>query len=97
VLVEPGDLKGVVHCHSTYSDGKNTIEQMAMAAKDRGYKYLGMADHSQSAAYAGGLLLAAVEKQCAEIDALNKKLKGFLVLKGIESDIRGDGNLDYDA
>jgi len=95
-LVEEGDLKGVVHCHSTYSDGKFTIEQMAEAAKERGYKYFGLADHSQTAAYAGGLTPEDVEKQWDEVDALNKKLKGINVLKGIESDIRANGRLDYD-
>lgn len=95
-LVEPKDLLGVVHCHSSYSDGANTIEDMAGAAKALGYQYLGMADHSQSAAYAGGLVPETVLKQFAEIDALNKRINDFRILKGIESDIRGNGDLDYD-
>jgi DNA polymerase (family 10) len=95
-LVERGDLIGLIHCHSTYSDGRATIEQMAKAARDRGYKYILLADHSQSAAYAGGLSPAAVKKQQEGIDALNAKLKNFRILKGIESDIRTDGSLDYD-
>ncbi|MBN2310594.1 MAG: DNA polymerase/3'-5' exonuclease PolX [Candidatus Hydrogenedentes bacterium] len=95
-LVEQGDLVGVYHCHSTYSDGRATVGQMAEAARSRGYQYLVIADHSQSAAYAGGLSPAAVEKQHAEIDALNAGLDGFRVLKGIESDIRTDGRLDYE-
>ncbi|NUM54086.1 MAG: DNA polymerase/3'-5' exonuclease PolX [Candidatus Hydrogenedentes bacterium] len=95
-LVEQGDLVGLIHCHSTYSDGTATIEQMARAAKDRGYKYMVLADHSQTAAYAGGLVPAAVRKQHKEIDSINDKLKGFRVFKCIESDIRADGSLDYD-
>ena len=96
-LVEEKDLVGMFHCHSTYSDGLATIEQMAHASQKRGYGYMALADHSQSAAYAGGLTPEAVREQHQEIDALNQKLKGFRVLKGIESDIRSDGSLDYDA
>jgi DNA polymerase (family 10) len=94
-LIEQEDLIGVVHCHSTYSDGRASIEEMATAAKALGFKYFGLADHSQSAAYAGGLREAAIVKQHQEIDALNAKLKGIRILKGIESDIRADGTLDY--
>lgn len=95
-LVEQKDLVGIIHCHSTYSDGTATIEQMARGANERGYAYLVLADHSQSAAYAGGLVPAAVKKQHKEIDALNARLKGFRVIKCIESDIRADGSLDYE-
>lgn len=95
-LVEMGDLVGMYHCHSTYSDGADTIEAMAKAAKNLGYRYLVLADHSQSAAYANGLKPEAVEKQHREIDRLNKRFKGFRILKGIESDIRKDGSLDYE-
>jgi len=95
-LVEREDLRGVVHVHSTYSDGTATIAQMAAAARERSYGYLVLADHSQSAAYAGGLTSEAVKRQHGEIDALNRKEKGFRVVKGIESDIRTDGSLDYD-
>ena len=95
-LVEQDDLVGVFHCHSSYSDGSATVAQMAAAAQDLGYRYLALADHSQSAAYAGGLSPEAVQKQHHEVDALNKKLGGFRVLKGIESDIKTDGSLDYD-
>ena len=95
-LVEQGDLVGLIHCHSTYSDGRATIAQMAQGAKERGYAYLILADHSQSAAYAGGLSPERVKKQHAEINALNRKLEGFRVIKGIESDIRTDGSLDYE-
>jgi DNA polymerase (family X) len=95
VLVEMDDLKGVIHCHSKYSDGQNTIEEMALAAKERGYSYMVVSDHSQSAAYAGGLKPDKVKKQHKEIDALNGTLGRFKVLKGIESDIKRDGALDY--
>ncbi|HIJ64411.1 MAG TPA: DNA polymerase/3'-5' exonuclease PolX [Candidatus Hydrogenedentes bacterium] len=96
-LVEQNDLLGVFHCHSNCSDGAATIAEMAKATAARGYTYLGVADHSQSAAYAGGLKPDEVERQFAEIHALNAKLDGFRILKGIESDIRSDGSLDYDA
>lgn len=95
-LVDMEHIQGVFHCHSTYSDGVASVKQMAQAAHERGYAYLAITDHSQSAGYAGGLKPAAVTKQHAEIDALNDVLKGFRVLKGIESDIRIDGALDYD-
>lgn len=94
-LVEQNDLVGLIHVHSTYSDGTATIAQMAEAARQRGYQYMVLADHSQTAAYAGGLTVDAVRKQHAEIDALNKTLKDFRVFKCIESDIRADGSLDY--
>lgn len=94
-LLDAEDIAGVVHAHTTYSDGANSLEQMALGAKERGYAYFGVADHSQSAAYAGGLTPARVSKQHAEIDRLNKKLEGVRILKGIESDIRADGSLDY--
>ena len=99
-LLEPGDLRGVLHCHTTYSDGGATVAEMAEAARARGYAYLGITDHSQSAAYAGGLTPAAVIKQHAEIDRVNdgyaERGVPFRVLKGIECDILGDGELDYD-
>lgn len=88
-------LKGILHNHSTYSDGKNTLEDMAKGCRDLGFEYLGMADHSQSATYAQGLDEDAVFKQQAEIDVLNAQLKPFKIFKGIESDILGDGSLDY--
>jgi DNA polymerase (family X) len=98
-LVEPGDLAGTFHCHTTYSDGKATLEEMAAAARERGWSYLGIADHSRTAAYAGGLPLERVRAQQAEIDALNELLADqgadFTVFKGIESDILADGSLDY--
>lgn len=95
-LVQRDDLIGVMHCHSTYSDGRNSIEEMTIAARDLGYAYIGFADHSQTAAYAGGLTPADIDKQHKEIDVVARKLDGIRILKGIESDILGDGSLDYD-
>jgi len=94
-LVELKDLKVVFHAHSTWSDGKASIEQMARAAKAMGLAYMGLSDHSKSAAYAGGLKEAEIAKQHKEVDALNAKLGGFRVLKGIECDILQDGKMDY--
>jgi DNA polymerase (family X) len=95
-LVEMKDLKGILHNHSTYSDGKHTLEQMAVHCKNLGYEYLGICDHSKSAFYANGLNEDRLIQQHAEIDELNKKLAPFKIFKGIESDILYDGNLDYD-
>ena len=95
-LVDRDDLIGMFHCHTSYSDGTCTVEQLARACIDRGYKYVTVTDHSQSAAYAGGLPPAALNKQMKEIDAVNKRVAPFVVLKGIESDIRLDGSLDYE-
>jgi DNA polymerase (family 10) len=95
-LVERDDLQGTFHCHSTWSDGHNTLEDMAKAAKKLGFSYLGLADHSQSLKIANGLSPDRVKLQHKEIDALNKKLKGIRVFKGIESDIHTDGSLDYE-
>jgi DNA polymerase (family 10) len=100
-LVEMDDLRGTFHCHTTYSDGKATVAEMAEAARERGWQYLGLGDHSKSAGYAGGLSPAAVRKQHREIDAWNCANGGkgedrFRIFKGIESDILSDGSLDYD-
>ncbi len=94
-LVEERDIRGILHVHTTHSDGLNTIEQMAKRAKELGAEYLGIAEHSRSAQYANGLSPQGVTQQHDEIDALNKKLKGIHVLKGIEVDILADGKLDY--
>ncbi len=95
-LIELRDLKGILHNHSTYSDGLNTLEEMAVYAKQLGYEYLGICDHSKAAQYAGGLTEEEIEKQHCEIDVLNNKLGPFKIFKGIECDILGDGSLDYD-
>ncbi len=94
-LLTAADIRGMLHVHSTYSDGADSIEAMALAVRERGYDYLGMADHSQAAAYAGGLNVDAVKRQWDEIARLNEKLAPFRIFKGIESDILGDGSLDY--
>ncbi len=94
-LVDWDDINGTFHVHTTYSDGANTIEQMADGAGKLGWKYLGIADHSKSAAYAGGLSEDRVRRQHKEIDALNKKSKGFRILKGTECDILANGDLDW--
>lgn len=99
-LVQESDIKGVVHAHSTWSDGKFTIKQMAEASMERGYEYLGISDHSKTAAYAGGLSADEIKQQWDEIDELNESFKSdgknFKIFKGIESDILSDGALDYD-
>lgn len=94
-LIELTDLKGILHNHSTYSDGQNTLQEMAGYCKELGYEYLGICDHSQSAFYANGLKPDRVLNQHQEIDALNKTLAPFKILKGIESDILNNGSLDY--
>jgi DNA polymerase (family 10) len=94
-LLEPGDLRGTFHCHTTWSDGHDSLEAMAGAARKLGFKYLGIADHSQSLTVANGLNPERVRQQQKEIDALNKRLKGIHLFKGIECDILADGRLDY--
>ncbi len=94
-LIQPSDLQGIFHVHSNWSDGSAEIETMSKEAIRLGFKYMGLSDHSQSAKYAGGLSAPELKKQWAEIDSLNKKLKDFKILKGIESDILADGSLDY--
>ena len=95
-LIELTDLKGILHNHSTYSDGMNTLEEMATYCKELGYEYLGICDHSQTAVYADGLKPETVLVQHQEIEKLNKKLFPFKIFKGIESDILGNGDLDYE-
>lgn len=95
-LVEESEIQGVFHAHTTYSDGAATLERMALEAQKLGYRYLGISDHSQAAAYAHGLSPDRIREQHAEIDALNARLDGMTVLKGIEADILADGSLDYD-
>jgi DNA polymerase (family X) len=95
-LIEYKDLKGVIHNHTTYSDGLHTLKEMSDFANESGFEYLVICDHSQSAGYAGGLKPDKVMQQFEEIDKLNKGYNGFKVYKGIESDILTDGSLDYD-
>jgi DNA polymerase (family X) len=94
--LEPAHIRGVLHCHTVYSDGTATVSEMAQAAQALGWDYVGISDHSQAAFYAGGLKPEAVARQHDEIDELNTTLRGFRVLKGIEADILADGRLDYD-
>jgi DNA polymerase (family 10) len=99
-LIEKDDLRGVLHCHSTYSDGANSLREMAEACKKLGFEYLGICDHSMSVAYAHGLTPERVKAQHKEIDKINAEMKGdarrgFRIFKGTECDILPDGKLDY--
>ncbi|MDQ6635518.1 MAG: DNA polymerase/3'-5' exonuclease PolX [Gemmatimonadota bacterium] len=96
-LITIDDIRGALHCHSDWSDGKASIAEMAEAARARGWSYIGITDHSESAFYAGGLSRDKIEMQHDEIDALNARLSGFRILKGIEADILASGDLDYGA
>ena len=96
VLIETEDIKGVVHAHSTYSDGGHSLRDMALYTRELGYEYLAITDHSKSAFYANGLQPERLYQQWEEIDALNLELAPFRIFKGIESDILNDGTLDYD-
>ncbi|MBB6328842.1 DNA polymerase (family 10) [Algoriphagus iocasae] len=94
-LLKDSDLKGILHNHSTYSDGKHSLKQMAEYCRELGYEYLGISDHSRTAFYAGGLEIERIQKQHQEIDQLNQEMAPFKIFKGIESDILPDGSLDY--
>ena len=95
-LITAADIRGALHCHSTYSDGKATIAEMAEAARALGWSYLGITDHSKAAFYAGGLTVEQVLAQHEEIDHLNAGSPDFRILKGIEADILAEGAIDYD-
>jgi DNA polymerase (family 10) len=94
-LIQPGDIKAIIHSHSTWSDGSNSLEEMARACLANGLEYLVISDHSKSAFYANGLTEERIKQQHLEIEALNKKLTPFYIFKSIECDILNDGNLDY--
>ena len=96
-LIELEELKGDLQVHSDHSDGRNSIEEMALKAREMGYQYLAITDHSQSQRQAGGLDGRGLLAEFREIDALNRKLKNFVVLKGVELDILKDGSLDLPA
>ena len=94
-LIQPEDIKGIIHSHSNWSDGSNTLEEMANAAKEQGFEYLVISDHSKSAFYAQGLHEEKISAQHQLIEELNNKITGFKIFKSIESDILYDGSLDY--
>jgi DNA polymerase (family 10) len=94
-LLEPADLQGFFHVHTTDSDGGGTLAEMVEAASARGYRYIGISDHSQSAFYANGLSADRIRAQHEAIDALQRRTTGIRIFKGIESDILPDGSLDY--
>lgn len=94
-LIENKDIRGVVHSHTTYSDGLHSIQEMANHAKTLGYEYITISDHSQTAFYANGLKPDRVVEQWKEIDQINAQMQDFRIFKSIESDINYDGSLDY--
>ncbi len=94
-LVERADLAGFIHCHTVYSDGANSVAEVAEACRGEGYRYVGITDHSVAAAFAGGLTEEVIARQHAEIDAFNATSRDIRVLKGIEADILDSGALDY--
>jgi DNA polymerase (family 10) len=95
-LIQEKDIKGVLHAHTTWSDGSNSLEELARYVQAQGYEYLGLTDHSKSAFYANGLSAERVRQQFEEVDRLNQELAPFKIFKGIESDILYDGSLDYE-
>jgi len=94
-IIQVSDIKGIIHNHSNWSDGVNTVEEMAKACIAQGFEYLVMSDHSKTAAYAKGLQEERIREQHLYIDELNAKLHPFKIFKSIESDILNDGSLDY--
>jgi DNA polymerase (family 10) len=94
-VIQQGDIKSIIHSHSDWSDGSNTLEAMANAAIEKGFEYLVISDHSKSAFYASGLSEERIKAQHHYIDELNSKLAPFKIFKSIESDILNDGSLDY--
>lgn len=97
ILLDEKDIKGIIHSHSTYSDGLNSLRDMAAYTRAQGFEYLVITDHSKAAFYANGLQPDRVWQQMAEIDVLNQEMAPFRIFKGIESDILNDGALDYDT
>jgi DNA polymerase (family X) len=93
-LVEETDIRGDLHCHTTWSDGKASVLEMAEAARDRGYEYLAICDHTPNVRVVPGLDADALRRQAEEIAAANEALAPFRVLRGAECDIRADGSLD---
>ena len=95
-LIQDQDIKGILHVHTTASDGLHSLREMCAYTRSLGYSYIGITDHSQSAFYANGLKPDRVLAQMEEIDQLNAEMAPFRILKGIESDILNDGSLDYE-
>ena len=96
-VIQPADVRAVIHSHSNWSDGSNTLEEMAAACIKKGYEYLVISDHSKSAFYANGLKEDRIVEQHQQIEELNRKLAPFTIFKSIECDILNDGTLDYTA
>jgi DNA polymerase (family X) len=94
-VIQPGDIRAIIHSHSNWSDGVNTIEEMAKACIDKGYEFMVISDHSKSAFYANGLQEDRIREQHKLVDELNIKYAPFKIFKSIESDILNDGSLDY--
>jgi DNA polymerase (family 10) len=94
-VIQPSDIRAIIHSHSNWSDGSNTIEEMAKACIDKGYEYFVISDHSKSAFYANGLSEQRIKEQHIHIEELNRKLAPFRIFKSIECDTLNDGNLDY--
>jgi len=95
VVIQPEDIRAIVHSHSNWSDGSNTVEEMGRACVDQGLEWMVISDHSKSAFYANGLSEDRIREQHVYIDELNSKLAPFRIFKSIECDILNDGNLDY--
>lgn len=95
-LIELKDIKGIVHSHSKYSDGANSLKDLATYCKEQGFEYLVISDHSKSATYAQGMKEENILQQHEEIEKLNQQLFPFKIFKSVESDILYDGDLDYD-
>jgi DNA polymerase (family 10) len=93
-LVERGDIRGDLHIHTKWSDGNASVEEMAYRARELGFEYVAVCDHTKSLGIANGLDEEQLQQQIAEIDTLNETLKGFRILKGVECDIKADGSLD---
>jgi DNA polymerase (family 10) len=94
VLIEQSDIRGDVHMHTVETDGRNTIEEMAESARERGYEYMAITDHSKNLAFANGLSDERALEHIARIRSVEKKIKGIRIFAGIEVDILGDGSLD---
>ena len=94
-LLNPGDIRGAFHCHTSWSDGGNSIEEMVEAAERLGWEYIGICDHSVSAHYANGLSAERLTEQAREIAAVQDRHPGIKIFSGVESDILQDGSLDY--